>query len=198
MIKTVVTIDFDIIMKPTIDYYSHLSSKDRMEMHNGNNALEIFHGNYEYYFRLTQWLLQMFDIVDKNNVHFILSHEKINTILDEHEMYDIVNIDHHHDIQYGLNNTTLNCGNWVQMLHKEERLNSYCWLNNSNSNVEEIENLDFPYESYEFETCSLEGLTPDILVIALSPGWVPPSLYPLFYSWVEIANAHYQTKFEIQ
>lgn len=37
----------------------------------------------------------------------------------------------------------------------------------------------------------------DIIIICLSPPWVPPKYRPLFYCWIDMLNRIYDTTFTV-
>lgn len=73
----------------------------------------------------------------------------------------------------------LNCGNWAFKLLETGKLKSYTWLNTKES-LHPCHNIDFKNCKYNetdiiinnFKLRELEDA--DIIVICLSPEWVPP------------------------
>ena len=201
--KTVLTIDFDIIMAPTIEFYNHFPLGNRWEILRGPFP-DIFYGDYVHYEKLTFWLMEIFKKLPRERLHFIISHDKLINYLDMNEQYNIINIDHHHDIQYPNplgEKEPLNCGNWVQYLYNNNCLNSYQWIKNVNScpPVPEIEDkIEFQYDTQNLNNFQLDNFNPDMLIICLSPEWIPPNIQPLFQNWINMASYRYNEKLEIE
>lgn len=145
--------------------------------------------------------------IDKKNIYFILDHEVlVDCIPKNEEEIIITNIDHHHDISYNKENTEniidenhLTCGNWVKYLHDAGKLKRYYWINNANSaaptpDVPQIITNTTDLRDFNFNTLA----APDILVICLSPMWVPPVYRNLFYTWMDLCNFLHNTFYNIK
>ena len=104
MVK-VVTIDFDIIMSPCIEFYNDLIGvedplKDFVKDFSFLTNLPADLYQYEH---LTRYIIRSLKNVCQ--IHFITSHEKIVPILESlphDEPVEVVNIDHHHDVGYDI------------------------------------------------------------------------------------------------
>lgn len=114
---------------------------------------------------------------------------------------ELTNIDHHHDIQYNKKEPVdeLNCSNWVKYAYTHGYdIVKYTWVNNTNSiecsfdddhyltNIQRINSFDFSQYDY------------DEIIICLSPQWVPPMYYPFYYTWMDVLNHIYNTRFWIE
>ena len=177
---TVVSIDFDIIMEPSIEFYNHFSGNRGRDLFR-ESLLQGCNANLDTYKRLTIWLIQNINC----DINFILNHQEIiNFIPDNCDT--LINIDHHHDLGYSDKEEPLNCGNWAKILKDEEKIKDYIWLNNGNS-------LNPIFYKGNIQQCQLSNynintITPDKIIICLSPEWVPPKFDPLFYLWTDICG----------
>lgn len=113
--------------------------------------------------------------MNKENIHFINSHENIANYIQNNEEYSIVNIDHDHDICYNPKDVEnkceeLTCTNWLKWLKENKQIKRYLWIHNKNStmpadNVKSIMNSEIAIEDF-----NLNGLAvPDELIVCLSP-----------------------------
>lgn len=202
--KTIITIDFDIIMAPCINLYNNSVPGVAWDSLLNNPYMQLLTIDTQHYQRLTQFVLKCFNQMNKENIHFINSHEDIANYIQNNEEYSIVNIDHHHDICYNPKDVEnkceeLTCANWLKWLKENKQIKRYLWIHNKNStmpadNVKNIINSEIAIENF-----NLNGLAvPDELVICLSPSWVPPIYRNLFFIWMDIANTIYQTHFDLE
>lgn len=190
--KTVISIDFDIIMAPTINYYNMLVPKTSWE--DMDDLMSLVFPDAQHYQRLTEWLYYIIPTLDKKNIHFIDSHEQINDFVKER--INLFNIDHHHDIGYQEEQKDeATCADWVKDLYQQGLIEHYTWIGNENSDQIDspIINDFFPLKEYQLE--KLQNI--DELYICLSPPWVPPKWRPLFFSWMDYCNYYFDTQFEI-
>lgn len=202
----IITIDFDIIMAPSIDLYNNISGSPWEERFKRHPLLKLADADYAIYHKLTQYLLYVVPKMNKNNIHFIANHQNVlNYLINTKEPIDIINIDHHHDIIYNGNLEELACDNWVAWIDKEYKLNSYLWIHNENSRFvtnKNVEKVKFDYSKkcfhdYEHETYKQYSI-PDKLIICLSGEWVPPQYKPLFFVWFDICNQIHNTHYEFE
>lgn len=102
--KNIVTIDFDIIMGPSIEGYNNIIN-DYVSFEILANKFPFYNSAeadlyvYEY---LTRYLTEIIThIEDKNKIKFISQHDLMYHICkNEKEPFNLINIDHHHDINY--------------------------------------------------------------------------------------------------
>lgn len=108
---------------------------------------------------------------------------------------DLVNIDHHHDLGYSPEDNLLfhaGCGNWVKYLIYCDVLNSYTWIKNENSQVENLtpSMLTNPISLINFSTeLDISNMQFDAVFITCSRHWFPPSTYEFidkFYNIIEL------------
>lgn len=199
--KNILSIDFDIIMEPSIQFYNNMTHITWNEIGKGNNYVDILTANYDTYHKLTKYLLSLTKKLPKEHIHFIYDHHHIVSMLDENEQYNVVNIDHHHDKGYpqreqeDILSQPLNCGNWVRFV---PNLNKYTWIKNPNSisvigeNIESVPGLNIA--NYPLETLTI----PDEVFICFSVPWIPPNHQSLFYLWMDLLNEIYHTHFDFE
>lgn len=197
----VLTIDFDIIMAPSINLYNNMVPKEDWDDLERNPQINLSFADYQIYQKLTILLSQLITSLNFSQIHFIQDHEQVNQVIGTEPIETLVNIDHHHDVSYADEIEKLNCGNWVYYLKQNNSLQNYIWIHNTNSTF--IPNdksfaaiID---ESYNFDDYNLDNLTKqnfDKLIICLSPPWVPPRQRALFYLWMDLFNNYYHTHFD--
>ena len=194
MRKNILTIDFDIIMWPSVELYSKLPDSPWEEKLNRFPTLNNCIIDYELYYQLTKLIVRLSKKVKKENIYFITDHDEIIKYLSLDDSYNVLNIDHHHDWYYDKKDAivvqNLNCGNWVKYLNENFILNNYLWVDSPNSMIEkELENIQifkcFSIMDFDFDNIEM---TPDFLFISLSPAWVPPYIAPLFNAWKSICE----------
>ena len=115
----IVTIDFDIIMWPSIEIYndlvnSELSIQDILDDNpNGGFVPTADLWLYKY---LTDYILSVIKSINKDHILFVESHEEVYTkFKDIYPAITLYNIDHHHDLGYG-DNDECDCGSWAKYL----------------------------------------------------------------------------------
>lgn len=206
--STVLTIDFDIIMSPSIQLYNDLIG-DRK----GVNKIIKQYPLMEYimapdffiYENLTRELVRLFKRLPTDKVFFISEHDSVISLTKDLKEFKLVNIDHHHDIGYDKTTATTkilypDCGNWVKYLSDKGKITEYVWVNNSNSDKPN-DSLLRAYlgaflEIKEFDFESIQDI--DRLIICNSPQWIPPNSQALYMAWVGIAEEFYERNFKIQ
>lgn len=207
--KNIVTIDFDIIMGPSIEGYNDLIT-DQISLELLANKFPFYNYAeadlyvYEY---LTRYLTEIVTHTDdKNKIKFITSHDLMYHICkNEQEPFNLINIDHHHDINYNDNwdkpIVDVDTGNWVKRLFDMGKINRYIWVANTNSAMYNVEKC--PYENKisvnllkEYDLEQLVANT-DMLVFCFSPEYIPPVYKPLFLTWRAIAEEIMNTDYLI-
>lgn len=200
----IVTIDFDVIMGPSIGLYNNLID-DKTRFTDLSNEYPFLKGAeadlfiYEY---LTRYCI---NVIGKKKVHFIKSHEQVVPLLNSIRDGNLINIDHHHDLGYDIEDWRkpivgqANCGNWVKKLYDLNVINHYTWYSNPQSDELPDEALDI-YKSVEKKDISELNIKElaeqtDMLIICQSFEWVPPLYQPLYWTWVglyeEITGSSY-------
>lgn len=190
----IVSIDFDIIMAPSIELYGSFENKQFYENYYNN----LFNADLLIYTKLTEWLLQHFPTVGQDNIYFIESHQEIVNFIPKDEENLLINIDHHHDLGYGPPQelekpiTNLNCGNWALHLLQNKLIKDYVWIKNNNSKNGYCK---YNFNSKFFYNYNLNELKPDRIIICLSSPWVPQQYHSLFYLWMNMASKLNDTQY---
>ena len=195
----VVTIDFDIIMAPSIESYNELCGMTNIGLLEQRcEILKYMPADLNIFMQLTDFLIHIIQSNKCKKVSFIKSHERMLQFLEQNQIEhcDLINIDHHHDIGYGKdtpNTENLNCGNWVYIGCQKGLIDNYTWINNENSNtfladyIVQKPKIISITESQQLLK-KLESET-DYLVLCASFEWVPTSIRPLFDVWKNIVES---------
>lgn len=190
--KTVLSIDFDLIMKPSIEAYNNMVNGDGPEgfvsaLGKKYPFLQCLPADLEIYKTLTEYLNK----IPKDKKVFIKDHKEAFQLVKDFakgEKVNLINIDHHHDIEYQEPPFVTKAptdANWVKWLYKEGVVEKYTWIRNNNSHMpfdhvqEEFPDVEYMY----FEKEMLNGIESDYVILCLSPAWVPPMYYPLYDMW---------------
>ena len=200
----ILTIDFDIIMAPSIQYYNDLVPKTKWSelLKNPYNQLALM--DTSIYQRLTNQVMDYLTQLDSTQIHFIRSHEQVYNYLSPEKKYTITNIDHHHDMGYSKKDCNEHiesngCANWVQYIYSQGQLNQYTWIHNDNSIKPDPKLSHILTNDWEINHFNLNNLfPPDLLIICLSEPWVPPMYRNLFFLWMDLCNKYYNIHFELE
>lgn len=197
----IVTIDFDIIMKPSIQLYNDLVGSNKKidkiikEYPSLEYCLSADLYIYEY---LTRFLVSMFPRLRREQINFIKSHEEIIKLVEKDEPFHLLNIDHHHDLGYEnvRPNTKIfrpGCGDWAKYLIDNKKILSYAWAHNNNSDFPSTSMMSYINEHYILYDFNLDRIPVQIdkLIICNSPQWIPNNIQPLFYTWESICEEWY-------
>ena len=197
----ILSIDFDIIMAPVIEYYNNMvPMKNWDEICTENPGMlcpkaDLFH--YNLILKLLNKLVNQ-----DTSLYIAFNHKMIVDFIDDNDDIFLINIDHHHDLGYAEEDDTkegtlknLNCGNWVKYLFDKSQLREYVWINNRNSLDVTRELIDNQVKNYNCKKINFENAEETILkfnydkiFICLSPEWVPPYYHTLFYGLVDFIN----------
>lgn len=205
MNKTLMTIDFDIIMGPCILFYNHLVPSSKWQDLNCYEVTNAFHADYGIYFKLTSYLCSLIKKLKAEQIVFVTKHEQVIDFIDKDTKYNIINIDSHHDLGYGENakkDHELNCANWVKHMMNNDQCFSYMWLRGPDSDTKGGEDFtDITHLCTDIVLnmdTNLDILpTPDLLCIVISPEWVPPKFLYLLDCWLAICESFYGIEFEL-
>ena len=187
--KNIVTIDFDIIMGPSIELYNSLVPRKQWEELGEIPQIRTLSADLTLYSRLTEYILKIKKQISSQHIHFLLDHEDVSFFIQPEEEVIIYNIDHHHDCGYDQHKKydKMTCANWVYFIHEFASKVEYNWICNINSDLpcdEEDSIKTLIQNQYFIGSFNLDQLPiPDELVIVLSPQWVPPNIQPLFTLW---------------
>lgn len=207
--KNIVTIDFDIIMAPSIGIYNNMVGPNKWEEEfMDNHQLALSQADMRHYQELTQYLLNIVPQLRPDQIHFIQDHEHVIDFVPRDEDMVVTNIDHHHDLGYsesdfheGITLENLTCGNWVKYLENTGRLIRYHWINNGNStSLDEKSNVQHALtDAIDLRDHNLMSIgLPDQLIICLSPLWVPPNYRNLFFLWMDLCNFLHNTHYDFE
>ena len=199
-----VTIDFDIIMRPSIESYNYFINEDGDSIDQLEQEFVHFQNcqaDLSIYKLLTDFILN----VESEKIFFISSHKDILQFVNE--SVDLINIDHHHDLGYSNESYSetfeISCGNWVEQLYRENKIKSYTWIHNPNSfllmgDQARIDNDLIISDENEMKKY-LNNLAQhtDSLIICSSFPWVPSMYRPLFDTWHSICENKVQKKIDI-
>lgn len=198
----ILTIDFDIIMAPSIQLYNDIirDNKGIDKIIQQYPLLEYtLSGDFFIYELLTGQLIKIIKQIKSEDISFIREHQQIIKLLDEKEKIELINIDHHHDLGYeGLSKKIIfpNCGNWVKYLIDKDLVESYIWVHNDNSDFPN--NKIFINEEYNINDFDFSRLINiDKLIICNSPQWVPPNFQALFTSWIGIVENFFERNYNL-
>ena len=200
----IVTIDFDIIMRPSIESYNYFINEDGNSIDQLEQEFVHFQNcqaDLSIYKLLTDFILN----VESEKIFFISSHKDILQFVNE--SVDLINIDHHHDLGYSNESYSetfeISCGNWVEQLYREDKIKSYTWIHNQNSlpligDQAKIDNDLILSDENEMKKY-LNNLAQhtDSLIICSSFPWVPSIYRPLFDTWHNICENKVQKKIDI-
>lgn len=194
----IISIDFDIIMSPSINFYNDMVGDDVLL----SNLLEdfpqlenSFNADLYIYQYFTRFITQM--CMNGVPVHFITNHQDIIPFLSKYdEPVNVYNFDHHHDIGYGINNWNMKinkvaCGNWVKYGKDNNLINDYIWIHDDNAGeLEGIPRKKYLTKEYSLNEYSAKKHSLDIgeIIICASWEWIPPSYNPLFNTWIAICE----------
>ena len=190
--KKYLTIDFDIIMSPSIEVYNNYDGT-ATEYTSKFDFLGIMPADLEMYAQLTEFL--------KNQrgkpIIFMEDHNEIIQKTKGDGPFELINIDHHHDIGYGDNIrwkhkvVQVDEGNWVHKLWDLERITKYTWIKNYSSDDAPIQG-DKLYisEKHFFHNIDLSDFNDvEKIFISHSPEWVPEYYEPLYNVWKNLFEA---------
>ena len=199
--NNIVTIDFDIIMQPSIESYNVLVDtlypidtiiRDYPHMDNAQANLYIYQ-------KLTDMIFKTIKRLESDKIIFIMNHHNVLDCISDYNTLSLVNIDHHHDLgykDYNYYNNVLDCGNWIKHLYEEGRLDSYLWINNDTTKeYPAAEESGYVTQIIPFfqvaEHLDFFAETADMLIICASFEWVPPQYRNLFFTWKEMCDNFY-------
>lgn len=206
----ILSIDFDIIMAPVIEYYNGMVPRRTWnDIQEENPGLITPKADFFHYNILIQLLEK--NIKKDSKIYIAFNHKMIIDFLEDDNNLNIVNIDHHHDLGYDEKDDTKegtlnspNCGNWAKYLFDSNKMKNYVWIKNVNSVGivrEKINEQMTKYEILEKNFCEfydkILSLNFDKIFICLSPEWVPPYYHTLFYGLLDWLNFKFNYHLEI-
>lgn len=206
--KTILSIDFDIIMAPSISIYNDKVPSASWDVLQKEPLYNLTYADLNHYQKLIQIILYLTNFLQEKQVHFIYDHEQIVNYIPKNEQFILWNIDHHHDLGYdeeslkSLENKKVTCANWVKWLFDNHyNVIQYYWIKNENSLPCNEKSQSFLNITDDFRTVDINKLLsirPDELIICLSSPWIPPHIRSLFFIFMDICNRIYDTHYEIE
>lgn len=192
----VLSIDIDFITNKYADKISAFCGpKPHIKWWNFFNNVKEH--NFKIDYENFSFLMEVFNSCStlNNKVVFAINHDSILSELNEIEdNFDIINIDHHHDIVYTRDEVVelenfdyFNCGSWLWYLNHKNKINSYTWIKNKNSNVfnEGIVNSKTlkEYKSYFKNDLpfDIKEIKFDFIFVCLSPDFIMPEHWSYFH-----------------
>lgn len=213
-VKKVLSIDMDYVMAPCIDLYNDCAGMVEFEEGNFWERVNIIRGIDKYlsydekkFVGVLRLLAAQLRKLDKDRFFFAEEHDMILEFLcnknKSGEVFDVYNVDHHHDIYYGQEQKSeverfdFACiANWVYYLGKNNLVNKYFWVRNENSSVfprEEVSGLSFPidFDTYcgDLERLIREDIEFDYVFVCRSNEYFPEKFNHLFDALYQTACA---------
>ena len=197
----VLTIDLDYIAEPYIQLYHNICNEANVNK------------QWDHVFSNPQLRSNQFDINSDNlifaldifsralakckNVSFSITHDSILYELANEDNFNIVNIDHHHDIVYAGNHEQdlsydlVYEGDWIEYLRRNlgKNVEKYLLINNPNSFIPEHE-TNLRWEALTTHEYQLE-FTPDLIHVCLSPSYIPKFHWFYFKMFTNLYKAFY-------
>lgn len=120
-----------------------------------------------------------------------------NFIKDLTDDASLVNIDLHHDMVNG--NPTVDCGNWIGHLIKEEIVDpeNFTWITRElSTEIYDITDDTTLRKIIKYDFDDIRNKTFDAIFLCRSDTWLPPHLDPYFNELVELCGKFYDVKIE--
>jgi hypothetical protein len=207
MIKKVLSIDLDFILKPIIQLYNDMVKKEPYQLLWSKIEEERCIQDFlKYDEDKLKFIYDILNTINLKKIYYGNSHESILLAIQEeigkNDKIELYNIDHHHDINYNIDQENLaliydvvDCGSWVTLLHKNKLIQKYIWIKNSNSKKYRGKKESSPYLiEYNFEDYSQITFSDfDMIYITSSQQWFPPK----FLYIIEDLKKFLNQKFEI-
>ena len=186
--KKILTIDFDIIMNPSIEVFNDYEGT-ATEYTTRFDFLGLMPADLELYQQLTEFLLTQ----QNKKIYFMEDHHEIVKLTKGDGPFELVNIDHHHDLGYGDNIRwnapvrEIETGNWVHKLWELNRVTKYIWLKDQTSIDPPARANKFITEKHYVYTYDLTQLSDVVAIyISHSPEWIPAYYEPLYEIWTKL------------
>ena len=74
--KDILTIDFDIIMAPTINTYNDIVPRTHWDILQNDPLLRLSFADLIHYYRLTDFLFYLSKFLTKEQFHFVFDHQR--------------------------------------------------------------------------------------------------------------------------
>lgn len=181
----IISIDFDICMWQDIQIYNDsISSASRDSVDRLVKTMPLL-GYVRFdahaYRAIANILIEMKQLIGKDNIHFIINHEEILQYLPKDEEFNLYNIDHHHDMGYEEKiGVRPQCGDWVCHAYDKYPMKKYYWV--SDDLGVEPDTDKYEVQRLRVNSFSYHNILPETskVIVCLSPTWVPSQFYPLY------------------
>lgn len=207
----VLSIDFDIIMAPDIGLYNPMVKAGQNEdnitvekLAKDFPMLQYCRADLNHYHKIISYLLTQISNLKFEDIRVSFNHEDIKNVLGDCDNVNMFSIDHHHDLGYPNpekdeeEETKCHCANWGDYFLSNKTINSFTWLKNANSEEHPIYKNDLRVKMINLADFDLKQLPKmDKLFICLSPEWVAPMYYPLFYAMLDLINQQKDCHLEV-
>lgn len=196
--NTILSIDLDILFSPYVGIYNKEIFNDKPCEFLWNTISE-FHNIWDFRINIDYltYIQNIFNIYTQQvkTIYIGTDHSSILTAIEEEKnnlsqpyLFDIYNIDYHHDVVYGdaqqdriIRCGTADCGNWVGFLSYYNLINKYYWYRGIGSEFDKkimlhsevVPNMD----RFLFDDSFPLDLNIDLLFISISPPWIPNCYY---------------------
>ena len=185
--KKVLTIDFDIFLRESINLYND-SDESATEFFRTFSFIQTPFDLISYE-KITKLLLQY----QKSQIVFMDTHDEIVNLTRNEGPFELINIDFHHDLGYGENIKwtlpikIIDEGNWVKKLWELNRVNKYIWINDFHSDELPYKGRKFLTEQHYIDSYDFDNLLDcDKIYICFSEDYIPDTYFPLFDLWKDI------------
>jgi hypothetical protein len=207
MLKNILSIDFDYLIDKEVSLHREFTDpfrKHKQWLRDYQEFPDLF--NVDIQNHKFDYLLRYLLKLDRHTPILISdSHADIMTGLktlyggydDPRTVYDITNVDHHHDIYYNdvipYTDDQVGAANWVYHLYMQEKIRYYRWIHNPTSDpFLDTHGLGFTYkESIDITRLSVTPSPFDGIFIARSSSWVPPHLLRAFSLFASVLTIHF-------
>ena len=220
-VKKVLSIDMDYLMGPCINLYNDCAGSEEFQHGDFWENVDRIRGIDEHLsfderklVFLVELLAKQAKNLGKERFFFGEEHDMILEFLcgdkkKAGEVYDVYNVDHHHDIYYAPNQKEdvdrfdFAClADWVYYLGKNNKINKYYWVKNPNSAEfpeQEIKNLTFPFdeETYCNDYAALLDIEFDYVFICRSNNYFPKKYNYLFDLLLKLVNSFKNHEFVV-
>lgn len=208
-IRSILSVDFDKFLSQDLDAEAHLVDGKVSEIPKYRENVQWLRRYYhapellnvtikeeeqmqclDYLFKCLQDIPVYISDSHQYLVRFLV--DVIERIHTPNVVYDIYNIDNHHDIYYGEIpdlRAPPKANNWLSYTHLSNKLHKYIWIKNPNS-MPFTGERDFEFtetESYEI----LREVRFDGIHICKSSPWLPPHLNRSFDTFVNALMCHF-------
>lgn len=198
----VLSIDFDYIMAPCIQEYNNNINSNNIFAER-KYTFSNLKCDFEYDKEKLDWLKSLIKQLGPNRTkaYVINDHSEVATALtneynlnDYNPPYQVINIDHHHDLGYRFAFDECNCANWAQYLINIGVMDKYIWVRNNNSDIvipEEHSLCPGMIQTLSQEEFVLDPNKIDIFVLCLSYPWIPPEFDHLILGMIGFVCNHW-------